>query len=318
MGATTAEETIMKLREVFSRNGLPEQLVSDNGPPFTSAEFREYCEGRGIQQIFTPPYHPNSNGEAERFVQTFKNASYKGLRSNKTLENAVVDLLFEYRVTPHAATGKAPAEMLMGRSLRTTLDIIKTGKRKGTSKCREEMKRNYDRGKKERTFEVGQEVLIRNYTGAGDRWIPGMVMKVLGSSTYEVHYGMGKNGSKIAQSKYRKKLTGQTGSSKKKSCGAFLRGGDQVAEATREADPADPAVADIAAPAVTDPAEAEPAARGEAQAGGAVIVAERALGVGAAAAQLADLATKAPRAPNPWALSNDVFNKGVLTMCYGV
>ncbi|KAK6028509.1 retroviral aspartyl protease [Ostertagia ostertagi] len=95
------------------------------------------------------------------------------------------------RVTPHAATGKAPAEMLMGRSLRTTLDIIKAGKRKGTSKYREEMKRNYDRGKKERTFEVGQEVFIRNYTGSGDRWIPGMVMKVLGSSTYEVHYGMG-------------------------------------------------------------------------------------------------------------------------------
>ncbi|KAK6054210.1 hypothetical protein COOONC_08281 [Cooperia oncophora] len=113
MGTTTAEKTIMVLKEVFSRNGLPEQLVSDNGPPFTSAEFREYCCKRGIQQIFAPPYHPNSNGEAERFVQTFKNTLYKGLRSNKSLENAVLDLLFEYRVTPHAATGEAPTEMLM-------------------------------------------------------------------------------------------------------------------------------------------------------------------------------------------------------------
>ncbi|KAK5978530.1 Integrase catalytic domain-containing protein [Trichostrongylus colubriformis] len=123
MGTTTAEKTIMVLKEVFSRNGLPEQLVSDNGPPFTSAEFREYCCKRGIQQIFAPPYHPNSNGEAERSVQTFKITLYKGLRSNKNLENAVLDLLFEYRVTPHAATGQAPAEMLMGRNLRTTSDI---------------------------------------------------------------------------------------------------------------------------------------------------------------------------------------------------
>ncbi|KAK6056212.1 hypothetical protein COOONC_06287 [Cooperia oncophora] len=53
------------------------------------------------------------------------------------------------------------------------------------------MKKNYDRGKKERKFSVGQEVFIRNYTGSGDRWIPGIVVKVLGSSTYEVHFGMG-------------------------------------------------------------------------------------------------------------------------------
>ncbi|KAL6723825.1 hypothetical protein Aduo_018789 [Ancylostoma duodenale] len=63
MGSTTAEKTAVNLKEVFSRHGLPEQLVSDNGPPFTSRDFREYCEYRGIEQIFTPPYHPNSNGD---------------------------------------------------------------------------------------------------------------------------------------------------------------------------------------------------------------------------------------------------------------
>ncbi|WKY04591.1 hypothetical protein Q1695_005530 [Nippostrongylus brasiliensis] len=55
------------------------------------------------------------------------------IRERKTVENAVMDLLFEYRVTPHVAMGKAPSEMLMGRQLRTTLDIVKSGKKQGPS-----------------------------------------------------------------------------------------------------------------------------------------------------------------------------------------
>ncbi|VDL65922.1 unnamed protein product, partial [Nippostrongylus brasiliensis] len=192
MGSTTAERTIAKLKEIFSRNGLPEQLVSDNGPPFSSKFFREYCENRGIEQIFTPPYHPNSNGEAERFVQTFKTTLYKGLRSRKTEENSVWDLLFEYRVTPHVATGKSPAEMLQGRNLRTTLDVIKTGQRKNLmSRYTAKMKQQYDKGKRERKFRIGQEVYIRNYSGTGDRWIPGIIVKTWGTNTYEVNMGTG-------------------------------------------------------------------------------------------------------------------------------
>ncbi|KAK6029503.1 integrase core domain protein, partial [Ostertagia ostertagi] len=191
MGSTTAGRTAVKLKEVFSRHGLPEQLVSDNGPPFTSKDFKEYCEQRGIQQIFTPPYHPNSNGEAERFVQTFKNSLYKGLKAGKSEEVAVSDLLLEYRVTPHVATGKSPAELLMGRRLRTVFDIKKSGVIARSNKYKEDMKKYYNRGKKERKFGVGQEVFIRNYSGSEQKWIPGIITRVLGSCTYEVHYGVG-------------------------------------------------------------------------------------------------------------------------------
>ncbi|PIO59734.1 integrase core domain protein, partial [Teladorsagia circumcincta] len=181
MAATTAEKTILKLKEIFSRNGLPEQLVSYNGPPFTSAEFREYCMKRGIQQIFTPPYHPNSNGEAERLCKLLKTRCIKGCVPRSRWE------------TRCGTYGKAPAEMLMGRVLRTTLNIIRTkSDALPANKYRERMKRNYDPGKKERRFEVGQEVFIRNYAGTGYRWIPGIVVKTLGASTYEVHFGMGR------------------------------------------------------------------------------------------------------------------------------
>ncbi|KIH62976.1 hypothetical protein ANCDUO_06734 [Ancylostoma duodenale] len=179
MGSTTAEKTAEKLKELFNRHGLPEQLVSDNGPPFSSKEFTEYCEYRGVEQIFTPPYHPNSNGEAERFGLTFRNALYKGLRAKKSEEVAVSDFLSQYRykVTPYKAVGKSPEALLMARKLRTILDIVKAGTNKSSSKYRDGMKQGHNGGKCERKYAVRQEVHINNYIGAGDKWIPEIVTR---------------------------------------------------------------------------------------------------------------------------------------------
>ncbi|KAK6009952.1 integrase core domain protein, partial [Ostertagia ostertagi] len=192
MGLTTAEHTIEKLRMIFAYHGLPEQMVSDNGPPFSSTRFKKFCQERNIELTLTSPYHPNSNGEAERFVQTFKKGWYKGLRDGKKPGDILAGLLFEYRVTPHPATGKSPAEILMGRELRTTLDVHKT-KRKtlGDTSYRKRMKADYDRrGRAERAFVVGQQVYMRNYQ-KGDKWIPGIITQVVGKRVYEVHFGTG-------------------------------------------------------------------------------------------------------------------------------
>lgn len=75
--STSSEVTISKLRDVFARFGLPQQVVSDNGPGFTSSEFGQFLAANGIRQILSSPYHPSSNGLAERAVQTFKNAIVK-------------------------------------------------------------------------------------------------------------------------------------------------------------------------------------------------------------------------------------------------
>ena len=58
----------------FVTHGLPEMLVSDNGTAFASAEFREFTSRNAIRHIFVSPYHPSSNGLAERAVQSFKSA----------------------------------------------------------------------------------------------------------------------------------------------------------------------------------------------------------------------------------------------------
>ena len=71
--STSAASTIAKLRDIFIMFGLPDQLVSDNGSSFTSVEFQQFLAANGIKQVLTLPYHPLSNGLAERAVQTFKN-----------------------------------------------------------------------------------------------------------------------------------------------------------------------------------------------------------------------------------------------------
>ncbi|KAG8187992.1 hypothetical protein JTE90_009871 [Oedothorax gibbosus] len=70
MNKTTAEHTITKLRTLFSSYGLPELVVSDNGPQFACEEFSDFLKRNGIRQALIPPYHPASNGAAEKTVQT--------------------------------------------------------------------------------------------------------------------------------------------------------------------------------------------------------------------------------------------------------
>ena len=121
VNSTSAESTIAKLRTLFATHGLPEQVVSDNGTGFTSTEFKKFLSVNGIKQILTSPYHPSSNGLAERAVQTFKGAVTK---LEGPMEVRISKFLFKYRVTPQTTTGLAPAQLLMGRRLRTHLDLL--------------------------------------------------------------------------------------------------------------------------------------------------------------------------------------------------
>ena len=72
MQTTASTATIHELRPLFASYGLPEQLVSDNGPQFVSDEFQVFLKSNQVKHIRSAPYHPSSNGLAERFVRTFK------------------------------------------------------------------------------------------------------------------------------------------------------------------------------------------------------------------------------------------------------
>ena len=70
--SATAQNTIEHLCMMFARFGLPRVLVIDNGTCFTSSDFSEFASRNGIKHLRIAPYHPSSNGQAERAVQTFK------------------------------------------------------------------------------------------------------------------------------------------------------------------------------------------------------------------------------------------------------
>lgn len=103
--------------------------MTDGGPQFKSQELKEFLESNGIHHILTPPYHPASNGLAERAVQTVKNTFLKQMLhdskhdTNRTLQHRIDSFLFSYRNTPHSITGLTPAETLFKFKPKTHLSF---------------------------------------------------------------------------------------------------------------------------------------------------------------------------------------------------
>jgi len=96
MHSTIAQKTITELRKLFAAYGLPEQIGSDNGPKFVSDKFATFVKMNGIKHIRSVPYHPSSNGAAERFVQTFKKAMKANRDSPLSFSHRLSNFLFTY------------------------------------------------------------------------------------------------------------------------------------------------------------------------------------------------------------------------------
>ena len=73
LSSTTSSSIIAALTSIFSRHGIPDTLVSDNGPQYFSSEFKLFAEAYNFSDVTSNPYYPRGNGEAERAVRTLKN-----------------------------------------------------------------------------------------------------------------------------------------------------------------------------------------------------------------------------------------------------
>ena len=172
----TAAATIEALRGLFARFGLPIHLVSDNGSQLTSAEFAQFTRLNGIRHTTTAPYHPKSNGQAERFVQTFKLA-YKAGQGSPSQK--IANFLLQYRNTSNATTQQSPAKLMFGRSLRTRLDLLSPY----SARPYHPSPTIYQPS---RSFPVGQEVWYRDFSVSSKKWDKGRVVARIGNAMYEI------------------------------------------------------------------------------------------------------------------------------------
>ena len=191
MTSTTAQKTVDILRHIFAAYGLPEQLVSNNGPQFVAKEFEDFMLKNGIRHIRSAPYHPATNGLVERFVQSFKRAMETGKNSGQTLQHRLSSFLLAYRSSPHSVTNVSPCSLFLQRELRTKLDLLRQTTEQIVRKKQEEQKEGHDKNTRERVFEQNDIVWASNF-GVGERWVKGKIKQSSGPSSYLVELADGR------------------------------------------------------------------------------------------------------------------------------
>ncbi len=111
------------LSTVFSREGTPKELISDNGVQFTSHDFKLFLQNRGIIHRTSSVYYPRANGEVKRFNRSLKDSLQTALLEGRGWKEFTKDFLQAYRATPHATTQCTPTELLHGRAMLTKLNV---------------------------------------------------------------------------------------------------------------------------------------------------------------------------------------------------
>lgn len=185
--ATVAEA----LMSIYSRVGLPKEMLTDRGSQFTSGVMKEVSRLLSLHHVTTTPYHPQCNGLVERFNGTLKKMLVKMCEERPADWDRYIDpLLFAYREIPQDSTGFAPFELLYGRVVRgplmilqelwtkdiqhpetkTTYQYVLDLKERMEKTCEiaqqelhkshEKYRKNYNRKAKKRSFKVGDEVLV--------------------------------------------------------------------------------------------------------------------------------------------------------------
>ncbi len=114
---STSHAVIIALKSIFSRHGIPRLLVTDNGPCYSSREFRQFVKDWEFEHVTSSPKYPRSNGMAERYVGTVKSLLKKATDPYLSM--------LEFRTTPIDDLGLSPAQLLMGRRLNTKIPIHK-------------------------------------------------------------------------------------------------------------------------------------------------------------------------------------------------
>ena len=118
--SSTSSAVIKELGMIFSEFGNPQIFRSDNGPCYSSQEFRFFMQNWLVEHRTSSPHYPQSNGLAESMVKVSKNLIEKAVKQDLPWNR----LLLDYRCTPISSEIPSPAEILFGRKLRSSISIL--------------------------------------------------------------------------------------------------------------------------------------------------------------------------------------------------
>lgn len=171
---TSTRETVEALRAIFSRNGLPDALVTDNATSFTSSDFKEFLLSNRIVHITPPPYSPSSNGQAERAVKVIKDLLKKNVKGS--IRTRLSNVLLYYRNVSHSVTNTPPSVALNNRNYVTIKEKVNPNfAPKPVRPCVKPIP----------MYNIGDHVLAMNF-GRGAKWYTGVIVSKLGQNVYNV------------------------------------------------------------------------------------------------------------------------------------
>ena len=190
--STSSKSTTAILEQEFAHFGYPHTLVTDNATTFMSQEFQAWCKQRGIVHLTGAPYHPATNGAAERLIQSFKQALRK---SSLPPKEALQEFLMQYRRIPFAS-GLSPSELLNGRRIRTKIDTLVPsiphllqGRQSKQASKYSNAKDSEVVSKVEHYYTLGDPCYALYFGPRRDRdprWVPAIVTKVHGTRSVNV------------------------------------------------------------------------------------------------------------------------------------
>lgn len=126
--STNFENTRKILDDIFGKEGFPEVIKTDNGPPFNGEDYKNYCNERGIKTVFSTPFFPQQNGLVENFMKlvnkAMSTASSKSGSFNEELQAAVI----AHNAAAHSITKMPPEEVMYGRRIRRGLPLLNRGR----------------------------------------------------------------------------------------------------------------------------------------------------------------------------------------------
>ena len=168
--STSARAIIPKMDRIFATHGIPDTIRSDNGPPFTSNEIRDYMRENGINHRKITPLWPQANSEAENFMKPLTKAVRSANVEGRQWKKDLYRFLLNYRATPHTTTGFAPAELLFHRKIQTKLPQLQSltippdvsaQVIENDANAKAKMKAHADKRAQTSTMKVGDLVLVR-------------------------------------------------------------------------------------------------------------------------------------------------------------